>query len=190
MRFVRPSDSRSIDRLVEALRCAEPTYADIGGTLVGKRPAGYRHLHRTAVVGHGSAAFHRAAKGLQSWQAHRQPGMRVLPGDAVIRPGATVVVTMGSPVIALAAPCRIIAVVDESSRWGFAYGTLPGHPEQGEEAFVTSLSDEGVVRFEITAFSRPGERIVRLAGPVGRGMQRAGTRGYLRALKRFVGAPD
>ena len=29
------------------------------------------------------------------------------------------------------AVCRIVAVVDEPDRYGFAYGTLPGHTERG-----------------------------------------------------------
>ena len=35
--------------------------------------------------------------------------------------------------------CRIVYVVDESgpiSKFGFAYGTLPGHVESGEERFL------------------------------------------------------
>jgi uncharacterized protein (UPF0548 family) len=79
-----------------------------------------------------------------------------------------------------------VGVVDEPTRWGFAYGTLPGHLEQGEEAFVVSTSPEETVRFDIVAFSRPGDSVVRLSGPIGRGFQRVGTKGYLRALRRFV----
>lgn len=94
------------------------------------------------------------------------------------------------PWLALAAPCRIVGVLDEPDRWGFAYATLPGHPEQGEESFVVSIATEGMVKFTIAAFSRPGERITRLAGPVGRAMQKAGTNGYLKALQRFVNRPE
>jgi uncharacterized protein (UPF0548 family) len=70
--------------------------------------------------------------------------------------------------------------------WGFAYGTLPGHPEQGEEAFVVSLDPEGSVRFEIRAFSRPASRLVELSGPIGRSVQRRATEGYLASLIRHV----
>ena len=35
-------------------------------------------------------------------------------------------------------------------------------------------------------FSRPGDPLVRLSGPIGRGFQKGGTGGYLGALKRFV----
>lgn len=96
------------------------------------------------------------------------------------------VVTLGSPLVALAAPCRIVGIIDEATQWGFAYRTLPGHPEQGEEAFIVSISTDDTVRLQIIAFSRPGDSLVRLSGPVGRGIQRGGTKGYLRALQRFV----
>lgn len=171
---------------MESLETAEPTYEDIGATLAGKRPDGFHHDRYEAALGAGSRDFQRAVTGLKTWQAHRLPGMRVFPVDKEIRTGATVIVTLGTPLVALAAPCRIVTVIDGQTRWGFAYGTLPGHPEQGEEAFVVSISPDQIVRFEIEAFSRPGDPLVRLSGPVGRGFQRGGTSGYLRALKRFV----
>jgi hypothetical protein len=37
-------------------------------------------------------------------------------------------------------------------RLGLAYGTLPGHPERGEESFVIELLDDGQVRVHIVAF--------------------------------------
>jgi uncharacterized protein (UPF0548 family) len=186
MKFVRPSDVSSIDRLVDALRSVEPSYTEIGYALAGTMPSGYRNNRYEAVLGQGPEAYQRAIDGLRSWKAHRLPGIDVLPRETQIRSGATVIVTLGTPALSLAAPCRIVGVLEESSRWGFAYGTLPGHPEQGEEAFVVSISTKGAVRFEITAFSRPGDKTVRLLGPVGRAIQTAGTNGYLRALRRFV----
>lgn len=173
-------------RLVEDLETAEPTYSDIGATLAGTCPEGFHHDSYEAVLGHGPQAFERAVMGLKTWEAHRLPGMQVFPHDREIRAGATVIVTLGTPIAALAAPCRIIGVIDGQTRWGFAYGTLPGHPEQGEESFAVSMSADQTVRFEIEAFSRPGDPLVRLSGPIGRGIQRSGTGSYLRALKRFV----
>lgn len=172
--------------MLEDLANAEPTYRDIGATLAGGRPDGFHHDQYEAVLGTGPYVFQRAVTGLKTWQAHRLPGLRVFANDEEIRTGATVVVTLGTPVASLAAPCRIVSVIDSQTRWGFAYGTLPGHPEQGEESFVVSISPDQAVHFEIKAFSRPGDFLVRLSGPIGRGMQRGGTGGYLRALKRFV----
>ncbi len=174
--------------MVKSLEQAEPTYREIGVTLAGKHPEGFHHDHYEVVLGTGPATFVRAVHGLKSWAAHTLPGMRVFPEDQEIRTGVTVVVTLGTPLMALAAPCRIVSVIDGQTRWGFAYGTLPGHPEQGEEAFVITISPDQTVVFEIEAFSRPAELLVRLSGPIGRGMQKGGTGGYLRALKRFVDA--
>ena len=190
MQLVRPASSESIERLLVSLTDTQPTYSEIGATLRGDRPEGYHHGFYQTTLGMGLEVFQRATVGLQTWRAHRGPGVDVLPHSTPIKPGATVVVTLGMPWLALAAPCRIVGVVDEPDQSGFAYGTLPGHPEQGEEAFVVCVTDEGVVKFEIAAFSRAGDWITRLAGPVGRAVQRTGTNGYLKALRRFVDQPE
>lgn len=175
-----------MQRLLQDLENAEPTYGDIGATLAGKTPEGFHRDHFEDVVGEGADAFQRAVTGLKTWKAHRLPGMRVFPEQLGIHTGATVVLTVGTPIASLVAPCRVVGVVDGQTRWGFAYGTLPGHPEQGEESFAVSMSSDGTVHFEIEAFSRPADTLVRLSGPFGRGVQRGATGAYLRALKRFV----
>jgi uncharacterized protein (UPF0548 family) len=186
MELVRPGNIQSVKRLLSTSADAEPTYPEVGATLRGERPQGYRHDTYEVELGNGQTVFQRASTGLQTWKGHQVPGVDVLPHSTTIELGATVVVTIGTPWLALAAPCRIVGILDEPDRWGFAYGTLPGHPEQGEEAFLVSIGGDNAVRFRITAFSRPGERITHLAGPVGRAVQRAGTNGYLKALQRFV----
>lgn len=190
MMFVRPSDSAAMLRLVEEMKGTEPTYDELGATLLGKRPEGFHHHRYDVVLGSGADVFDRAVAGLKRWEAHRIAGVRVYPERQEISRGATVIVTVGTPLLALAAPCRIVSIIDGQNRWGFAYGTLPGHPEQGEEAFVVSIAPDETVRFEIEAFSRPGDLLVRMAGPVGRGFQQGGTRNYLSALKRFVTTKD
>lgn len=55
---------------------------------------------------------------------------RVHAERALVLPG------VGAGPLRLRAPCRVVYTVTESRRRGFAYGTLPGHPECGEEAFV------------------------------------------------------
>jgi uncharacterized protein (UPF0548 family) len=79
-----------------------------------------------------------------------------------------------------------VRVLDSPGQWGFAYGTLPGHPEQGEESFVVTMAPDQSVRFTIASVSRPGDPLVRLAGPLARGIQFLATKGYLRALRRYV----
>ena len=97
MKFVNPSDSAAMKRLLEALRNAQPTYSDLGATLVGGRPKGFHHGRYTSDLGHGHATFQRAVEGLRAWDAHRLPGAQVFPEGQEIQTGATVVVTFGTP---------------------------------------------------------------------------------------------
>ena len=186
MKFVRPTDPLAMDRLVTSLRGTQLTYTDVGASLAGLQPQGFRHDRYEILLGRGTDTFQRAVGGLRSWKAHAAPGVRVFPHEEVIAAGVTVVVTLGTRFLALAAPCRIVGVVDEQAQWGFAYGTLPGHPEEGEEAFVVAISPDETVHFEIVAFSWPADPLARLSGPFGRGIQKGGTNGYLWALRRFV----
>ncbi len=192
MKFVRPSDLRGMEQLFQQLQSSEPTYAEVGATITGQEVTGFTRGHEDAVLGYGVATFTRAVEGLRRWKAHQLSGLAVFPEDTTIRTGATVIVTVGTVRLAVAAPCRIVGVVDDMRRWGFAYGTLPGHPEQGEESFEVTMAADETVRFAITSFSRPGDPLVRLSGPLGRGVQVLVTKAYLRALRRYVaeeGAP-
>jgi uncharacterized protein (UPF0548 family) len=92
------------------------------------------------------------------------------------------VLGLGVAAIRIGAPCRVVYVIDEPGRRGFAYGTLPGHPESGEEAFIVSRREDATVAFTITAFSRPASSLAKAAGPLGRAVQRHITNRYLRAI--------
>jgi uncharacterized protein (UPF0548 family) len=82
------------------------------------------------------------------------------------------------------APCRVVTVVDEPHRQGFAYGSLPGHPERGEESLVLSLLDDQTVELTLVAFSRPALWWSRAAAPVTRWVQRRVTARYVAALQQ------
>ena len=62
---------------------------------------------------------------------------------------------------------RIVYAVDEATesvaRYGFAYGTLPGHVEAGEERFLVEWDRrDDSVWYDIRAFSRPRHILTRL----------------------------
>lgn len=103
-------------------------------------------------------------------------------GTPFIRNGMTAVLMVPIGPFRVSAPCRVVYVVDEPHRRGFAYGTLRGHPESGEEAFLVELRDDGTVWFVLRAFFRPSNSFYRLASPVLRSTQRRFTKRYLRAL--------
>jgi uncharacterized protein (UPF0548 family) len=82
--------------------------------------------------------------------------------------------------------CRVVYVIDEPRRFGFAYGTLE-HVVRGEERFELRLHDDERVTFHLTAFSTPAIWLARLATPVTRYYQREGGRSYARALAGALG---
>ena len=47
--------------------------------MTGELPVGFRHDHYSALLGRGENTFRRAVEGLQTWQAHRLPFVRVVP---------------------------------------------------------------------------------------------------------------
>jgi uncharacterized protein (UPF0548 family) len=98
---------------------------------------------------------------------------------------ATRLVLPVGPLRAIAA-CRVVYLRDEPNRFGFAYGTLPLHPETGEESFMVERDDDGSVWFRVAAFSRPRELLARLGAPVRRLVQRRVTNGYLNAMKQWA----
>lgn len=163
------------------LAAAPLSYPEVGQTR-GPLPAGYSHVMRSATLGRGSDLLREAAEGLLTWQLHRRAGVRVVPSAARIADGVVANLLIGVGPLAVTAPVRVVYVVDEPMRRGFAYGTLPGHPESGEEAFVLEhLADDRVV-LTITAFSRHATTLARLGGPAAAVVQRLVTGRYLRAL--------
>ena len=154
------------------------TYREVGAT-AGPLPAGYHHMHKSAAIGSGPRRFEDAAAVVMRWGMLRGAGLRVEASTEVAAVGSEVLVGMGP----LRAPCRVVYVVDEPDRRGFAYGTLPGHPESGEELFAVRYdpaTDE--VYAEVTAFSRHGTWWSRLGAPAASLAQRIVSERYLTAL--------
>jgi uncharacterized protein (UPF0548 family) len=158
------------------------TYDETGAT-AGELPAGYYHLTRRVTIGRGQQAFADAAADVAGWQVQLRAGLTVAVSGPTATPGAVAVLGLGFGPLRLGAPCRVVYTVAESRRRGFAYGTLPGHPESGEEAFVVEHHDDDTVSFTIMAFFRPSTVIARIAGPAGRPLQGWTTTRYLRSLR-------
>jgi uncharacterized protein (UPF0548 family) len=156
----------------------EFTYPEVGAT-AGPLPARYHHVRESAVIGRGRERFESAAAKVMRWGMLRGAGVRVTPSSEVAEVGATAVVSLGP----VHAPCRVVYVVDEDNRRGFAYGTLKGHPESGEEYFgVRYDPSTDAVYAEVTAFSRHATWWSRAAGPITSLTQRLMTKRYLTAV--------
>ena len=111
-------------------------------------------------------------------------GLRIQASGPASTPGTVVLMTAGLRRLGLDIPCRVVWVVDEPDRRGFGYGTLPGHPESGEESFVVSLRPDGQVVYELRAFSRLATRLSRLGGPVSHRVQSLALDRYVTAIRR------
>lgn len=177
---------RGVEGVLERAERAEVTYPEQGETRSDELPDGYQHDRRELRLGHGDAAWERARKAIQRWEAHIFAGFSVTPTMARLEPGVTVIVSRVLGPMILAIPCRIVYCTDEPNRFGFAYGTLPGHPERGEEAFHVLRGSENSVTAQIVAFSRPDDMPTRLAGPVARRVQSIATSRYLKGIKTYV----
>ncbi len=154
------------------------TYAEVGGT-AGPLPAGYHHVQKSAVIGRGRRRFEDAAEAGMRWGMLRGAGLKVEATTEVGAVGSEVIVHLGP----VRVPCRVVYVVDEPGRRGFAYGTLRGHAESGEELFLVRYdpaTDE--VYADVTAFSRHATWWSKLGSPVTSVIQRLVTDRYLRAL--------
>ncbi|GDY60753.1 hypothetical protein SAV14893_001460 [Streptomyces avermitilis] len=120
------------------------SYGPAGATCPGDESwhadgEGYRRYDRTVVIGHGDAHWRAAADAVLHWGIKRRSGFRVTPRSGAgerVTEGAEYRITAAIGPLAVHEPVRVVAVVVTPERCGFAYGTLPGHPVSGEEAFV------------------------------------------------------
>jgi uncharacterized protein (UPF0548 family) len=127
----------------------------------------------------GQLRFEQAADAVMHWGMQRGAGLGVQASSDVITVGTVVVVKIGF----LKAPCRVVYVVDEPHVRGFAYGTLPGHPESGEERFVVRHDPAtAAVYAEVCAFSRPATWWSKVGGPITSLAQRVMNKRYVRAV--------
>ncbi|MEV7967725.1 DUF1990 domain-containing protein [Sphaerisporangium sp. NPDC088356] len=164
---------------------AELTYAEAGATRTGELPEGYRHLRRSYPMGDG-ASLGRAADALLTWRMHAALGLSPRATAPRAAPGVVVASRLGIGPLAIVAPCRVVWTVEEDRRAGFAYGTLPGHPESGEESFLLEVAGDGSMSFTVSSFTRPGRWYTRVAWPLVSLAQRFFVGRYASALRRHT----
>jgi uncharacterized protein (UPF0548 family) len=164
------------------------TYREVGATQDpgSLPPPGYRLLRCRVRLGAGPEVLAAAGQAVLGWRMHRGAGLAVDAGAPEAARGVRVVIGLGVGRWRLRAPCEVVWTVREEHRTGFAYGTLAGHPERGEESFVVERDPDGSVWLSVIAFSRAGSWYVRAAGPLGRLSQGAMARWYGHSLRRVT----
>ncbi|MGP3635512.1 DUF1990 family protein [Streptomyces sp. 24-1644] len=137
------------------------TYAPAGATCPGEARwvtgvAGYRRYEGSVVIGHGDSDWRAASEAVLRWGIKRRSGFGVTPLGAAgerVSEGDEYRITAAWGPLAVHEPVLVVAVVDTPDRCGFAYGTLPGHPVSGEEAFVVSRAPDGRVTLTLRSLT-------------------------------------
>lgn len=169
------------DRLLARAAGGDITYDHLGSTLArgGARP---RMRVFSRVLGTGDARFAAAVDAVRTWVPHRGIGARVHPAGQPVALGATVLIELRLGPLYFVAPDRIVAVTDEPGRFGFTYGTLPGHAERGEETFLIERQTDGTVTATVRVDAVPATLPAQLAAPIIRRLQGFAARRYLKAI--------
>lgn len=163
----KPSEERIKDFLAQQ-RDLPFSYHEVGATR-NKIPAGYPVNHHRIQIGSGAETFSRAKNAIQNWTMYRLEWTRLFPSDTPVVQGAAVCVIVDHGFCRLINPCRIIYILEEtgeSERYGFAFGTLPGHSEEGEERFTVEWrrADDSVW-YELVSFARPHHILAKIGFP-------------------------
>lgn len=172
--FRKPS-GESIRRFLSDQSSQDYTYMDVGGTSETP-PAGFVVDHTRIQLGKGQPVFDAAKAALKRWEHFQLGWVETSSKDIPIEREQVVGVMARVFGVWCLNACRIVSVIDEAAdvcRYGFVYGTLPGHVESGEERFQVEWNrSDDTVWYDILAFSRPNHVLTRLGYPLVRRIQK------------------
>lgn len=183
----KPNDQKT-RAFLELERPKPYSYAEQGATAHETLVKGFDNDFNAVELGVGTEVWMAAKAAVRQWKMFPGDWACIWPDVTPIRAGE--VVAMQAKVMGLwwLNSCRLVYVIDEPDRFGFAYGTLPGHVECGEELFAVERTAEGRVRYVIKAFSRPRLWIARLGYPIARAYQRKFVQASQSSMLQFVQA--
>jgi uncharacterized protein (UPF0548 family) len=185
----RPSDD-AVRRFLSLQKNLPFSYGEVGASRKGAPPDGYVVDRYRVKLGEGPEAYGRAKEALREWRQFDLDWVRLLPPGVLIEAGTTVGVLARHYGFWSLNTARIVYLVEESSeveRFGFGYGTLPGHGERGEERFsVEWRREDNTVYYDVLAFSRPKHPLAWLGYPLARMLQRRFARESKRAIVEAV----
>lgn len=188
-RITEPSDD-VVARFISSQRNLEFTYPEVGATNGTPPAAGYTIDHNRVQVGVGEACYRAAVAALKDWRQFDLGWVTVVPRGVPIEVGATVAVKARAFGTWSLNASRVIYVIDEPRRFGFAYGTLPNHIECGEERFLIEWLPNDSVWYDILAFSRPRHPLVRASYPLARRLQKRFARESMQRVQKGPRKPS
>jgi len=166
------------------------TYAAVGSTshpqLLRFPPEGYTPFERRVRIGHGDRRWGFAVDELMTWRVKTRAGFGIVrrfpedddaelgqwrreqlyssDGERYAVPGETAILNFAK--LPIREPVRVVSLIEEDARRGLVYGTLPGHPLEGEEQLVVERAEDGSVWFVVRSFARPATTAWTIMSPV------------------------
>ena len=135
--------------------------------------------------------FESAVAALKNWKQFDLGWVTAVPRHTPVEVGAVVAVMTKHFGFWSLNACRIVYLINDEKpvkRFGFAYGTLSGHVERGEERFsIEWHPDTNEVWYDIFAFSQPHNLLVQLGFPLARMLQKRFARDSMAAMVRCCG---
>ncbi len=191
MFFFRKPSEDDARRIISSQGELPFSYEEVGASREGAPPKGYVVDRYRVKLGEGPEAYERAKEALRAWRQFDHGWVRLLPLGAPIEVGTTIGVLARHYGFWSLNTARVVYLIEESGgveRFGFAYGTLPGHGERGEERFLVEWRrEDSSIYYDVLAFSRPKQPLVWLGYPFVRLLQRRFSRDSKIAMVRAVG---
>ena len=188
MRSLRKPDAETIQRFLARQSALDLTYRDVGATAASP-PPDYIVDHTRIPLGTGDDVFRRAKSALLQWVQFELGWVEARPGDTPVNEGNSICVLVRCFGLWWLNACRIVYVIDDggpTSKFGFAYGSLPGHVGSGEERFLVEIDNTGQVWYDVFAFSRPEKLLSRVGYFFLRRIQQRFGPESAAAMQRFV----
>lgn len=132
---------------------------------------GWKIDRQRVLLGHGEDVYRRAQAAIECWAMFPSAVASVFRPTTPTVSQNVVVLYFAAPLqMWMVFPARVIYCLNDSEeqchRFGFAYGTLPEHPECGEERFLVEWNRrDDSVWYDLLAISRPGHWLARLGYP-------------------------
>jgi uncharacterized protein (UPF0548 family) len=114
---------------------------------------------RRVLLGQGQATFAAAKRAIAAWKMFPQEMATLYWPAEPPAPGRIVAVRFWvTPLFVwILIPAKVVYVIDEPRRFGFAYGTLPDHIERGEERFSVEWREDDSVWYDLSVIALPGQ---------------------------------
>ncbi|MEZ4941417.1 MAG: DUF1990 domain-containing protein [Saprospiraceae bacterium] len=186
MLTIKQPTTAATENFLQVQRDLPFTYPHAGSTKQPNQLAGFDNDLLRVRIGCGAADFERAKMAVRAWKMFPAGWTKILPENAPLQPGTSVAMYARFLGFWWRNACRIVYVVDAPDRFGFAYGTLPGHVERGEELFLVEMQPDGTVWYVLRAFSRPRHWVARLGYPMVRLLQARFRRDSARQMQVYV----